>query len=73
MIILLLALLSFSPRGEHVDFDHDGDVDQSDFGLMQVALGEPCMPFSRFDLDMDGDVDTGDVEVFETWRRKAKQ
>lgn len=43
------------------DFDFDGDVDQSDFGLLQRALGTTDR---RFDLDGDGRVDVLDVDAF---------
>lgn len=77
-ILLLLNLSSVSVQEPSniskvlADFDGDGDVDQGDYGLMQVALGEPHMPFSRFDLNMDGSIDTLDAEEFCRWQRKAK-
>ncbi len=50
------------------DFDHDGDVDQADFGFLQTCLsglnvvyGSGCAPA---DLDADNDVDRGDVATF---------
>lgn len=55
-----------------VDFDGDGDVDQADYGLLQLHLGEPAMPYCRYDLDGSGMVDGGDVLVFEKWERRAK-
>lgn len=70
LYLLLVCLAAYTPSAP--DFDHDGDVDQSDWGSMQIALGEPHMPFSRWDLDMDGSVDQRDVEEFMTWTRKAK-
>ena len=44
------------------DFDHDGDVDQADFGHLQVCLGMPVAPPCA-DADLDGNlsVDSGDV------------
>jgi hypothetical protein len=50
------------------DFDHDGDVDQSDFGHLQAcmtALGAlPAAGCSDADLNHDGTVDQNDVSVF---------
>jgi len=50
------------------DLDSDGDVDQSDFGLLQACLsgvgidaGPNC---DAATLDIDGDVDREDVTVF---------
>lgn len=45
------------------DFDHDGDVDQSDFGLLQAGYGS-SVP-SPFDLNTDGLVNPSDYLVFE--------
>ena len=52
------------------DFDHDGDVDQVDFGHLQgcmsgggVVYGAGC---GDADLDIDGDVDAGDFNSFLT-------
>ncbi|GMU24391.1 MAG: hypothetical protein AMXMBFR13_44650 [Phycisphaerae bacterium] len=52
------------------DFDRDGDVDQSDFGVLQSCYGVPelapwppeCAPA---DLDQDGDVDLDDFGFFQ--------
>jgi alkaline phosphatase len=51
------------------DMDHDGDVDQTDFGRLQACLSgpgtvqnEPACADAR--LDTDGDVDQYDVEIF---------
>jgi len=52
------------------DFDHDGDVDQSDFAHLQVCLTGPTNP--QYDPDcldarldsVDEDVDQQDCEVF---------
>jgi hypothetical protein len=66
MLATLLALWLAIP-----DFDRDGDIDQSDYGLLQVHLGEPAMPVNVFDLNGDGWIDTNDVEVFEEYERKA--
>jgi len=50
------------------DFDHDGDVDQSDFGLLQVQLGTWAQPVNIYDLNRDGRVDGRDVEAFDKAR-----
>lgn len=51
------------------DFDRDGDVDQSDFAVMQRCLAGNGQPVSsdcsRCDLDRDGDVDGVDVNAFQ--------
>jgi hypothetical protein len=51
------------------DFDHDGDVDQSDFGVFQGCLtgpgigqSDPACAGAR--LDADEDVDQSDVAIF---------
>ncbi|HPD29454.1 MAG TPA: C10 family peptidase [Phycisphaerae bacterium] len=51
------------------DFDLDGDVDQSDYGLLQRCLGDPASvpldPSCRgVDLDRDGKVNRSDILVF---------
>jgi hypothetical protein len=51
------------------DLDTDDDVDQEDFGLLQVCLtgsfaGPPAPGCQAADLDADGDVDQGDVKLF---------
>ncbi len=51
------------------DYDHDQDVDQDDFGHLQVCLTgadqTPPLPGCRnADLDRDNDVDQSDVAVF---------
>jgi hypothetical protein len=53
-----------------IDFDKDGDVDQSDFGHFQACLSGPSSP--QYDsscqdakLDDDGDVDQLDFGVFQ--------
>lgn len=43
------------------DFDFDWDIDQSDFGLLQAALGSKDM---KFDLNNDGVIDVKDIDVF---------
>ncbi len=51
------------------DFDHDGDVDLTDFGYFQLCFGGPNRPVifecSPADLDGDQDVDVGDFLVFQ--------
>lgn len=53
------------------DFDHDGDVDQSDFAVLQICLSGANI--SQFNaacanalLDADFDVDNADVDKFST-------
>ncbi|GMU20753.1 MAG: hypothetical protein AMXMBFR13_08490 [Phycisphaerae bacterium] len=50
------------------DLDRDGDVDQADFGLLQVCLNGSGRPYAfgcrPADLEPDGDVDGLDVESF---------
>jgi len=51
------------PRG---DFDHDGDVDQSDFAHLQLCLsGENVFKDDAdcFDARLDNDLDVGDLDV----------
>ena len=50
------------------DIDGDGDVDQSDFGLLQACLSGDFIPQSnprcaRARLDGDSDVDAADVNI----------
>jgi hypothetical protein len=49
------------------DFDRDGDVDQSDFGLMQRSFsGAGVASFdARTDLDDDSDTDSDDFAIFD--------
>ena len=50
------------------DFDHDGDVDQSDFGLFQVSVSGPDVLSPKADtgdFDGDGDVDLSDFGIFQ--------
>lgn len=52
------------------DFDGDGDVDQSDFGIFQGCLSGPWIPqndppCTNTDLDGDGDVDQADYGGFQ--------
>lgn len=47
------------------DLDYDNDVDQSDFGLLQVCLGlAPTGDCQQADLDHDGRMTAADVVVF---------
>jgi len=50
------------------DFDHDGDVDQSDFGQFQTSVSGPnvlSLEADIGDFDGDGDVDLSDFGVFQ--------
>jgi hypothetical protein len=67
VLLTLLALWLAIP-----DYDHDGDIDQADYGLLQVHLGEPAMPVCVYDLNGDGWIDVKDVELFEGYERKAR-
>ncbi|GMU20752.1 MAG: hypothetical protein AMXMBFR13_08480 [Phycisphaerae bacterium] len=59
------------------DMDADGDVDQSDFGWLQVCLsgsGQPYPPSCAIaDLEGDGDVDQGDLDIFRACMGGANQ
>jgi hypothetical protein len=62
------ALLTVNPLTQPGDFDHDGDVDQQDFGVLQWCLaianpsGDPtCAPA---DLDGDNTINGQDVGLF---------
>lgn len=60
-------LLSGAPMYPRADFDHDLDVDQSDFGHLQACRSVigPIAPGCRSaDLDRDGDIDSDDVQRF---------
>lgn len=49
------------------DLDRDGDVDQSDFGIMQLCLAGQNLPAeacARARMDDDGDVDGTDMSLF---------
>jgi hypothetical protein len=50
------------------DFDHDGDVDLSDFAHFQACFGGPDQPVGAgcvdADLEGDGDCDLADFGVF---------
>ncbi len=64
-----LLILSIAPVPP-VDFDRDGDVDQSDFGRFQACLTGPGVPQTDPDcrdanLDGDSDVDQDDFGIFE--------
>lgn len=45
------------------DFDRDGDVDQTDFGLLQRELGGRN---DAFDLNRDGQVTVADIDTFKS-------
>ncbi|MBI4580127.1 MAG: glycoside hydrolase family 9 protein [Planctomycetes bacterium] len=57
------------PRQYPGDFDHDGDVDASDFGHMQTCFSDIGLPrppgCEDADFDSDGDVDKDDFNVFQ--------
>ncbi len=57
------AMAHFGP-----DFDDDGDVDQSDFGIFQLCLSGTNISYptgcERADFDTDGDVDKDDTNAF---------
>lgn len=46
------------------DFDNDGDVDQEDFGHLQVCFGSPSGTCADTDLNADSRVDSGDLTIF---------
>jgi hypothetical protein len=51
------------------DFDHDGDIDQGDFGFIQACLGpagyaNPYPACAPAELDADEDVDQDDLNLF---------
>jgi hypothetical protein len=53
-----------------VDFDADGDVDNTDFDTFQSCATGPGIPqndsdMQAADLDLDGDVDQADFAVFQ--------
>jgi hypothetical protein len=60
--------ISEVPRGLG-DYDHDGDVDQEDFGHLQACLsgsGTSCLPeCADADFDGDSDVDNDDFNAFQ--------
>lgn len=51
------------------DFDHDGDVDSTDFDLFAACISGPGIPYDEgcasIDLDADGDVDQSDFGIFQ--------
>jgi hypothetical protein len=58
------------PTPIRCDFDHDGDVDQQDFGHLQACIAAPGVPQNDpacldARLDADDDVDAGDVALFQ--------
>jgi hypothetical protein len=62
------ATLTVSKRYAKCDFDHDDDVDMSDFGYLQRCLTESGVPLDpscqSADLDGDDSVDSEDVTFF---------
>jgi len=68
-LIVIISLSALS-SGLPIDFDSDGDIDQSDFGRLQACLSgtdnpqtnPSCLPA---DIDQDDDVDQDDYVVFE--------
>jgi M6 family metalloprotease-like protein len=57
---------SFRTASASPDFDHDGDVDQADFGHLQMCLSGPGIDQTRpecQDARLDGDSDVDDAEV----------
>lgn len=64
------AEVYFTTPGQPGDFDLDGDVDQEDFGRLQVCLSGPGMAQNepscqRMHLDPDSDVDVDDIALFQ--------
>lgn len=60
------------PIPVRLDFDRDGDVDLSDFGMLQACLTGPGVPAinpacTAMRLDDDEDIDLGDVIAFRQW------
>src|SRR5262249_44468710 len=57
------------------DLDGDGDVDQSDFAILQRCLSGTEVPYNpgcaASDLDSSNDVDAADVNIFEGCKRGA--
>lgn len=70
-------LLSFRTAGSVADFDFDGDVDQDDFGHLQVCLsgsGKPYAPGCQdADLVVDGVVDNADLSFWLSRMNGANQ
>ena len=58
------------------DFDRDGDVDESDFGLFAACRSGPAVAFGPgcdpYDADGDGDVDQDDFGAFQLRLTGAK-
>ena len=58
------------------DFDRDGDVDESDFGLFAACRSGPAVAFGpgcdQYDADGDGDVDQDDFGAFQLRLTGAK-
>lgn len=61
-------LIAGEPLFARSDFDHDTDVDQSDFGHLQACLtgvdqGPAAPGCQNADVDRDGDVDESDIAI----------
>lgn len=59
--IAINALVPAQGGGCPGDVDGDGDVDQSDLGLLLMNFNQPVPPGTGGDLDGDGDVDQEDL------------
>ena len=61
---------SFTTTGFTGDFNHDSDVDQSDFGFLQRCLSGTGVSYPQgcaaADLSGDGAVDGQDLDLFQT-------
>lgn len=68
-ITVTLTISDVVPQFAPADFDHDGDVDQADFGHLQecmtgdgIAVTDPDCQNAKLDIDLD--VDLHDFEIF---------
>ncbi|NLE60706.1 MAG: hypothetical protein GX616_20360 [Planctomycetes bacterium] len=61
-----IVTLPKDPRDwfQPADFDRDGDVDQTDFGLLQARLGR--RDEAAYDLNRDGHVTIADIDTFKS-------
>jgi hypothetical protein len=71
------AVTPAPPATVRPDLDHDGDVDQADFGLFQSCMSAPGQSVTGTacavaDLDADSDVDQDDFGVFQYCLTGAK-
>jgi len=68
---------SFTTKSYPGDFDKDLDVDQEDFGFLQVCFSGSYRPYStgceEADLDSDDDVDLNDFKQFQNCIAGANQ